>query len=86
MLLPIDGEGDGRLCEGLSEAGITDSTEIGSYVTTISTEATTALINRVDASIDKNAMLAGISTGMATGAAAVSPNLVATVNSATPPG
>ena len=73
----------GAFVKSLSKAGVTDSAEIGSYVTTISTKATIALINRVDATLDKNALLAGISTGMATGAAAVSADLVATVNSAT---
>jgi hypothetical protein len=73
----------GAFVKSLSKAGVTDAADIGSYVTTISMKATTALINRVDATLDKNALLAGISIGMATGAAAVSADLVATVNSAT---
>ena len=74
----------GAFVKSFSKAGVTNSADIGSYVTTISMKATTALINRVDTNLDLIALLNGISTGMATGAAAVSADaaLVATVNSA----
>jgi hypothetical protein len=76
----------GAFVKSLSKAGIISSADVGSVITTISTNATTALINRVDANLNKDALLAGISTGAAAGAAAVSADLVATVNSATATG